>query len=111
MIRIRYLANERVYAVGASVDEAVGTEGEAWGGSIATRGAALPSMTLRSTSTTTATAASSRLSRSRAPGYGLFTPSLRSQATVPTGGSSPAGTTATNPLRLASRTTVSRVAR
>src|SRR5260370_29201605 len=80
MITIRGRAVERACAVAASAHEAVGTEGEGWAGSIATRGAALLSMTWRSRSTTTAMAASSRLSRSREPGYDLSTPSLRPSA-------------------------------
>ncbi len=40
-----------------------------------------------------------------------FPPPLRRLATVPTGGSSPAGTTAANPSRSASKTTASEVAK
>jgi hypothetical protein len=75
MITISELAVEHATAVAASVREAAGMEGKGWVRSIATRGAVLPSTTLRSTSTAIAMAASSRSSRSRAPGYGLSTPS------------------------------------
>src|SRR5438105_2589496 len=73
MVTISILAFDDAPIVAAHV--ALGVGGEAWAGSIATPGVVRPSMTSRSRSIATVTAASSPLSRSLAPGYGLSTPS------------------------------------